>query len=132
MKYSSYSIIVVDDEMELASLFKEYLSKIGYDVISFTDPLMALNYHKTNSKGISLILTDLRMPAKSGIDLAYEIREHDPNVAIILITAFLTEDLKLSEKFNSIKFSAIIEKPVRFAKLKEIIDSVLNPNIKAK
>ncbi|WP_320410723.1 response regulator transcription factor [Candidatus Nitrosocosmicus agrestis] len=43
-----------------------------------------------------LILTDLRMPAMSGIDLAYEIRKHDPNVAIMLITAFLTDDLKLN------------------------------------
>lgn len=32
----------------------------------------------------------------SGIDLAYEIRKHDPNVAIMLITAFLTDDLKLN------------------------------------
>ncbi|WP_255437894.1 response regulator [Candidatus Nitrosocosmicus agrestis] len=42
------------------------------------------------------MLTDLRMPAMSGIDLAYEIRKHDPNVAIMLITAFLTDDLKLN------------------------------------
>lgn len=42
MKYSSHSVIVVDDEMELASLFKEYLVKIGYEAISFTDPALAL------------------------------------------------------------------------------------------
>lgn len=130
MKYSSHSVIVVDDEMELASLFKEYLVKIGYEVISFTDPALALDYFKKSSKDFSLILTDLRMPAMSGIDLAYEIRKHDPNVAIMLITAHLTDDLKLNEKFNSVKFCNVREKPVKFAKLRETIHSVLQPNIK--
>jgi two-component SAPR family response regulator len=66
----------------------------------------------------------------SGIDLAYEIRKHDPNVAIMLITAHLTDDLKLNEKFNSVKFCNVREKPVKFAKLRETIHSVLQPNIK--
>lgn len=132
MQYSSNSVIVVDDEMELASLFKEYLMKIGYDAISFTDPVLALDYFKTSSKNFTLILTDLRMPAMSGIDLAYEIRKQDPTIAIILITAFLTEDLKLNEKYNLTKFSDIVEKPVKFARLKEIIDSALYTNIQAK
>ena len=43
---SHQSVIVIDDEMELAALFKTFLSKEGFDAISFTDPLIALEYFK--------------------------------------------------------------------------------------
>jgi hypothetical protein len=35
---------VIDDEMELASLFKTFLLKVGFDAKSFTDPIVALDY----------------------------------------------------------------------------------------
>jgi DNA-binding response OmpR family regulator len=41
---SNHSIIVIDDEMELASLFKTFLLKVGFDAKSFTDPIVALDY----------------------------------------------------------------------------------------
>ena len=40
------SIMVVDDELELANLFKTFLENEGYKAISFVDPLMALEYLK--------------------------------------------------------------------------------------
>ena len=72
---SDKSIIIVDDEMELANLFKEFLKKEGYDAISFTDPIMALEYFKETSSKHSLMITDMRMPDINGIDLAKNIRE---------------------------------------------------------
>ncbi len=48
----SRSIIVVDDEPELVSLFKAFLKNEGYDVISFTDPVLALEYFKQTSDNI--------------------------------------------------------------------------------
>ena len=61
--------------MELANLFKEFLKKEGYDAISFTDPIMALEYFKETSSKHSLMITDMRMPDINGIDLAKNIRE---------------------------------------------------------
>ena len=55
----SRSIIVVDDELELASLFKAFLKNEGYDVVSFTDPVLALEYYKETADKHSLIITDL-------------------------------------------------------------------------
>ena len=75
MSRSSISVVVVDDEIELANLFKEYLQKLGFDTVSFTDPRLALDYIKDNSKAFSLVMTDLRMPKMSGIDLARELKK---------------------------------------------------------
>ncbi|CAN5646584.1 hypothetical protein BH23THE1_BH23THE1_25940 [soil metagenome] len=43
---SAPSIMVIDDEIELASLFKEFLRKEGYNVVSFTDPILAFEYFR--------------------------------------------------------------------------------------
>ena len=93
--------MVIEDEKELAALFKAFLENMGYDTITFTDPLMALQIFEQEDKGgFSLILTDLRMPQMSGIKIAAEIRKINDNIKIILITAFMVEDLMISETFN--------------------------------
>ena len=119
------SIMVVEDEMELASLFKAFLERMGYDTVTFTDPIVALEFFKQGIKEFSLILTDLRMPEMSGIELAAEIRKFDDKIKIILITAFVVDDLMLSEKYKLAKINEIVQKPVKIAALREIIDIVL-------
>ena len=69
-KSSPHSILVVDDELEIVSLFKEFLRNEGYNAVSFTDPVLALKYFKETTEKHSLIITDLRMPDICGIDLA--------------------------------------------------------------
>ena len=130
MTRSSISVVVVDDEIELANLFKQYLQKVGFDTIAFTDPRMALEHLRNNSLGFSLIMTDLRMPLMSGIDLATEIRKVNKKIKIILITAFMTEDLVDDESFKNAKIDSIVQKPVRFIELKETINWLLNQPIK--
>ena len=66
----THSIVVVDDEVELATLFKTFLENQGYDVVSFTDPVLALEYFKATEDKHSLIITVLRKPDICGIDLA--------------------------------------------------------------
>jgi len=44
------SVKVVDDEIELATLFKAFLNKEGYNTISFVDPVLALEYFKETSE----------------------------------------------------------------------------------
>ena len=51
-----------------------FLTREGYDVVSFTSQLLALEHFKNNSNGISLIITDLMMPGLNGIDFANKVR----------------------------------------------------------
>lgn len=125
MTESSISIIVVDDEIELANLFKEYIQTCSLNAVSFTDSLLALEYLKDNSKKFSLLMTDLRMPKMSGIDLATEVRKINENIKIILITAFMTEDLIDDVRFKSARIDQVVQKPVKFATLKESIRQLL-------
>ena len=121
---SSHSIIVVDDEIELASLFKEFLRKEGYNAISFTDPILAFEYFKETSDKHSMIITDMRMPGMCGIDLANKIREINAKIKIFLMTAFEIKDLEDRPDFKFARIGRLIQKPVHFSDLREMINDV--------
>jgi|SRR6187431_887494 len=123
---SPHSILVVDDEQVLASLFKAFLKNQGYNVVSFTDPVGAFEYFKETAGLHSLIITDLRMPGIYGLDLAKKIRKINSNAKIFLMTAFDIGDLKESEDFIKTKIDRLLQKPVRFSDLRQMINESLN------
>jgi len=113
--------MVVDDEIELANLFKTFLKNEGYNVVSFSDPVMAFEYFKESADKHSLIITDLRMPVICGLDLAKKMRQINSKVKIFLMTAFDTGDLKDNEDFKKAKIDQLLQKPIRFSDLKTMI-----------
>jgi CheY-like chemotaxis protein len=117
----SPGIIVVDDEFDLAFLYKQFIAGLGFHVVSFTDSLLAFEHFKQNIDTYCLLITDLRMPGMNGIDLANKIRELNKTVKIFLVTAFAAEDLENRPDFKAAKVDRIIQKPLKFSKLKEII-----------
>lgn len=122
------SILVVDDDVEIAALFKHTLQREGFEVVSFTNPLMAFEHLKTNSNKYSLIMTDLRMPNLNGLEFAKKIRiELDNNIVrIFLLTAFDVSDLASHKNYETAKIEQVIQKPIRLSLLKEILDKCLN------
>ena len=86
---------------------------------------MALDYFKQTSDKHSLILTDFRMPGICGIDLAKKIREINSRIKIFLMTAFETEGLNDSEEFKIAKIDRLLQKPIRFSDLREMINDAL-------
>ena len=119
------SILIVDDEMELATLFKNYIEAMGLDAISFTNSLLAFEYFKDDPNKFSLVITDLRMPGICGLELAKNIRELNDLVNIFLITAFDISDLEGSEAYQSAKIDKVIQKPIKLSILKKLIEDVL-------
>lgn len=115
-------IIVIDDEIDHASLFKEFLKKQGYNVVSFTDPELAFEYYAETADKTLLILTDLRMPGMTGLQLAKNIREINSNINIFLMTAFDTADLRDDDDFKKAKIDRPFQKPVRFTDLRQMIN----------
>jgi CheY-like chemotaxis protein len=120
------SVMVVDDEEELAHLFMELLKGSGFNTVSFTDPLLALNHFRSNPEQYSLILSDLRMPGMNGIEFAKRIREYNPKVRFLLITAFYeTKDL-IDNELEEAKISKILKKPVKLSELRTQVTNLCN------
>jgi response regulator RpfG family c-di-GMP phosphodiesterase len=119
---SQLSVLIVDDEEELAVLYEQFVRTIGYDAVSFTNPLLALEHYKQSVGKYSLIITDLRMPGMCGLELANRIRELDSNVKIFLITAFDIADIESKWAVGTAKIDKVLQKPIKFPLLKKTID----------
>src|SRR5665647_341143 len=85
-------ILVVDDEQKVLDVIKAYLIKEGFDVLTASDGLEALDIFKNEQ--IHLIILDLMLPKISGEKVCNKIRATS-SVPIIMLTAKTQEDNKI-------------------------------------
>src|SRR5262245_5189436 len=83
-------ILIVDDEEGLRKVLEILLKKEGYEVQSADSAAEAL---KALDAGLfHVVLSDIKMPGMSGIDLLKSIRARDPNIPVIIMTAYASLD----------------------------------------
>ena len=123
------TILIVDDEEELTTLYKEFVRTMGYDAVSFTNPLLALEHYKQRVDKYSLVITDLRMPGMCGLEFANKIRELDSSVKIFLITAFDIADIESKWAVGTVKIDKVIQKPIKLSMLKKTINQDVVHNL---
>lgn len=61
-------ILIVDDEFDIISVFKQGLQHKGFRVFGFTEPALALEHFKINHEKYSLVISDCRMPGINGYE----------------------------------------------------------------
>ena len=114
-KQSPVFVGIIDDEADLAYLFKEALSQIdGAEVFAFTDPLLALEHFQTNHQNYMVIISDYRMPFMTGIELLSKIKDVNPAVTRIMMSAFEIQDEQFQERNCVDKF---LQKPILMSNL---------------
>lgn len=83
------TIVIVDDEPDLLDLLKLILTeKTDYTVLTTTDPREALEWCRNHKADV--FISDLRMPELEGIELLKIIKEIDPAIPFIIMTAYGT------------------------------------------
>ena len=118
-------IAIVDDEAELVNLYSEALQMTGYDVSSFSDPLLAYEHIRDNPDKYSLIITDYRMPLMDGLFFATKLADINRKLNIIIMVSD-HDDIKCNYKFN------IIKKPVSISKLIKLVNESISISISRK
>jgi CheY-like chemotaxis protein len=83
-------LIVVDDDQETRSLVAGFLVDAGYLVIQAADGAQALAL-LTDDRSLRMMISDIRMPAMSGIELAEEAVRRHPKLRVILISGFIDQ-----------------------------------------
>src|ERR1051325_1665961 len=78
-------ILVIDDERSILDTIQILLKSEGYDVVTSQNGREALDEFDTIQPDI--VLTDIRMPAMSGLEILAVVQERDPKVPVILMTA---------------------------------------------
>ncbi len=94
-----YNILVVDDDKEIVKAIEIYLGKENYKIFKAYDGEQALNQIKTNN--IQLVILDIMMPQKDGIETLEEIRK-DKRIPVIMLSA-KSEDI---DKINGLNCGA--------------------------
>ena len=94
----------------------------GFKVCAFTDPIQAFNSLEKTIHEYGLILSDYRMPKLNGHELCTKLKRLNPELKVILMSAYDTVEC------NTSKFT-FIKKPIRIAQLLHIVRNNLAENI---
>lgn len=111
------AVLLVEDKPELRAMLRKALEKAGHAVDEAPDGTSAID--KVRNKRYLVVLTDLKLPGASGLDVLREARHADPMIPVILITAYgSVEDAVTAMKDGAFDF---IQKPVDLEHLKLLI-----------
>jgi response regulator RpfG family c-di-GMP phosphodiesterase len=128
LKNNNKYILLVDDEKDILFLYNEWLKSDGYQIVSFDNPVEALNYLNKNDNisNCSLVIADYKMPQMSGLDFIKKIKEKDSNsnIKTMIVSAYVKDDL-LQENPYIKRIDKIIEKPVDGDTLKNEVTNLI-------
>lgn len=115
------NILVVDDELSMREFLKILLDKEGYTTQTATDGEDGLA--KIENGSFDLVISDIRMPGMGGLDLLSTIKQSQPSLPFIMITAFASpEDAVQAMKHGAYDY---ITKPFKVDEIKSVIKSAL-------
>jgi len=109
---SHNSILILDDEFDITSIFTLALEQQGYHVIGFTEPLLALDHFQKNSDRYGLVISDLRMPVMNGYQFVKKVKEIKPQVKVFFISAFEINEIEFRTELPFVKIDEFIKKPI--------------------
>jgi DNA-binding NtrC family response regulator len=122
-------VSIVDDELDITVLFQDAIRSNlnGIKVVSFTNPVSALEHFKENKEAYVLVISDLRMPELDGLELLENVKALNPNVRTILTTAY---DADGNDKFQEYTKEGIIDlflpKPVTISRLCQNVSDMIH------
>lgn len=105
-------ILIVDDDEIQRHLLKNYLNEAGHIVFEASNGEQALNLHERNN--IDIIITDILMPEKDGLELIIELRNVTPLTKLIAMTGggMLGDDQNYLDVANHLGAAAVLKKPI--------------------
>lgn len=110
-------ILIVDDEEGMRLAMSEALKRAGYITETSVDGISALS--KLESEKYSMVITDMKMPKVTGMDLLKEIKKISPETKVILVTAYGTVDCAVEAMKEGA--SDFLLKPFSFESLLQIV-----------
>jgi DNA-binding NtrC family response regulator len=116
-------LLVVDDDFDIVQALKLGLVKNRFLVNAFTNPEEALQSFQSNSESYCLMLSDIRMPGLSGMQLARKVKEINSDVKVVLMTSFEIRDSEFSTVFPSTHVDGFVQKPIG---IKDLTNKILS------
>lgn len=113
-------ILLVDDQPENVVSLANAIRRGGHTITTVSDPFEALKLYQENP--FDTVISDVRMPGMTGIDLLRSIRESDPSARVILITSF--GDAKTAMAAINNRAWAMLGKPISISTMMDTLTSI--------
>jgi DNA-binding response OmpR family regulator len=117
-------ILVIDDEPDITASIKNGLTRNGFEVTTYNDPITALENYNVGT--YDLMLLDIRMPKMNGFEFYREIKKKGGDTAkVCFFTAFEVYYDEFKKIFPNVEVKCFIRKPVTINELVSHINSEL-------
>src|SRR5437867_8493710 len=114
-------VLVVEDDPDIRKILELFLTEKAFRVKSAESAPQALEM--LAEEPIDLILSDVRMPGMSGLDLLRHLKERDPEIQLVLMSAYSS----VKDAVEAIRLGAAdyVEKPIDFRRLERVLNAVI-------
>jgi len=116
--------LIIDDQLGIASLIEQALSRKGWQCTVLDDPM---KLEGALTPGYDLVICDLKMPGRDGLDVLRYLREHEPRLAqrFVLMTGNPSELAGRGEETQGI---TLLLKPFSLTHLLDAVQKVIRPD----
>lgn len=124
----NYSILIIDDEQTQREVLKGYLDKKGYRTFTSSSGNEGISVAKEEQ--IDIILSDFKMPDKTGLEVLEEVKKINPEINFVLMTAYGT----IENAVKAMRLGAYdyLTKPVDLDELDLLLEKIIeNKNLKS-
>jgi DNA-binding response OmpR family regulator len=119
-------VLIVDDEPDLNLAVKTVLEENGFQVDTFTDPLLALENFKKEAGRYDLLMLDIKMPNMNGFELYKQIKKIDDKVKVCFLTAGEIDYQQFrKELFPALDKNCYIQKPIETEMLIQRLNRII-------
>lgn len=122
MENNKKRILIVEDDEGMRSLLKDFFEEEGFETDSVSNGSEA--FRILVREIFDIVITDIRMPGLTGLDIIPGVRRLQPETFIIVITAFGSEEVH--RKAMERGANSYLEKPLHFDELREMVHELLS------
>lgn len=123
MNRKQYKVLITDDESDIRELLGDFLEDKGLQHFLAENAFDALAIFKENPD-IDIVMSDIRMPGRSGLDLLGDIKQIDEDVVVIMISA--VKDIESAISAMSRGAYDYVSKPFKLAEVGIIVDKAID------
>ena len=116
-------ILFIDDEEPLVELATRMLGRLGFLITGFTSAAEALEAFRRDPRRFDVVVTDMNMPGRSGLQVAADLLEMRPDIPILMSSGHVTEDLVKRARAAGIR--EVLYKPSSMHEFGEAISNAI-------
>jgi len=112
-RHKMFSVLLIDDDTDILTIFKHSLAQIGMHTYAFTNPMLAVEHFRKNANSYDIVVTAIRMPQMSGFQVSRAVKQIRPDIKVAFATSFDIKKSEFDKIFSSTEVDAFITKPVK-------------------